>query len=349
MKTEWFFYKFTLPSFKNNKTKTLFHFQNTNVIIPLIIVTLLNYNQLQTNQNTKLMELQIKNLNKTYSNGVQALKNVNLDIPQGMFGLLGPNGAGKSSLMRTLATLQQADSGTVTLGDIDILKDKDKVRQMLGYLPQEFGVYPKISAISMLDHIASLKGISNKTERKNLVESLLNKTNLWHVKSKNLGTYSGGMKQRFGIAQALIGDPKLIIVDEPTAGLDPAERVRFHNLLSEIGENTIVILSTHIVDDVSNLCNNMAIICSGEVISKGKPNELIDSVKGKVWKKAIEKKDLESYKSEFQVISTHLKAGKTIIHVLNDSKPDATFEVNPADLEDVYFAEITARMDSVSI
>ena len=200
------------------------------------------------------MELKIKNLSKTYSNGVQALKGITLDIPQGMFGLLGPNGAGKSSLMRTLATLQQADSGSATLGDLDILKDKAEVRKILGYLPQEFGVYPKVSSYHMLDHIASLKGISNKGERKELVHSLLSKTNLWDVRNKSLGTYSGGMKQRFGIAQALIGDPKLIIVDEPTAGLDPAERNRFHNLLCEIGENTIIILSTHIVEDISNLC-----------------------------------------------------------------------------------------------
>lgn len=295
------------------------------------------------------MELQIRNLSKTYSNGVQALKDVNLDIPQGMFGLLGPNGAGKSSLMRTLATLQQADSGTVTLGNIDVLKDKDAVRQILGYLPQEFGVYPKISAIDMLDHIARLKGVSNKKERKDLVASLLTKTNLWKVREKSLGTYSGGMKQRFGIAQALIGEPKLIIVDEPTAGLDPTERVRFHNLLSEIGENTIVILSTHIVDDVSNLCNNMAIICLGEVIVKGNPIELTETVKGRIWKKVIDKKDLELYKSDWQVISTHLKAGKTIIHVLNDSRPDGSFDPSPSNLEDVYFAEISSRMETLSI
>ena len=232
------------------------------------------------------MDLQIENLSKTYSNGVQALKNVNLTIPRGMFGLLGPNGAGKSSLMRTIATLQQADTGSVLLGDIDVLKDKEKVREILGYLPQEFGVYPKVSSYNMLNHIASLKGVSSKGERKDLVESLLTKTNLWHVRNKSLGTYSGGMKQRFGIAQALIGDPQLIIVDEPTAGLDPAERVRFHNLLSEIGENTIVILSTHIVEDISNLCNNMAIICLGEVVAKGNPIELTKAVKGRVWKKA---------------------------------------------------------------
>ena len=295
------------------------------------------------------MELQIKGLSKTYSNGVQALKNVTLDIPQGMFGLLGPNGAGKSSLMRTLATLQQADSGTVTLGDINVLKDKEQVRQILGYLPQEFGVYPKVSAINMLSHIASLKGVTNKTERADLVESLLHKTNLWHVKNKSLGTYSGGMKQRFGIAQALIGDPQLIIVDEPTAGLDPAERVRFHNLLSEIGENTIVILSTHIVEDVSNLCNNMAIICLGEVVAKGKPNDLTEAVRGKIWKKAIDKKDLSRYKEDLKVISTHLKAGNTIIHVLHDERPDASFEASPTNLEDVYFAEITSRMETIAV
>jgi ABC-type multidrug transport system ATPase subunit len=294
------------------------------------------------------MELQIKNLNKTYSNGVQALKDVNLTIPQGMFGLLGPNGAGKSSLMRTLATLQQADSGSVTLGDIDVLKDKAKVREILGYLPQEFGVYPKISSYNMLNHIASLKGVSNKSERKALVESLLNKTNLWHVRNKSLGTYSGGMKQRFGIAQALIGDPSLIIVDEPTAGLDPAERIRFHNLLSEIGENTIVILSTHIVEDISNLCNNMAIICLGEVVAKGNPSELTEKIKGKIWKKGIEKGDLERYQSEMQVISTYLKAGQTIIHVLSEEQPDSSFEPSKANLEDVYFAEITTRMERIT-
>ena len=294
------------------------------------------------------MNLEIKNLSKTYSNGVQALKDVTLTIPQGMFGLLGPNGAGKSSLMRTLATLQQADAGSATLGDIDILNDKSKVREILGYLPQEFGVYPKVSSYNMLNHIASLKGVSSKGERKDLVESLLTKTNLWHVRNKSLGTYSGGMKQRFGIAQALIGDPKLIIVDEPTAGLDPAERVRFHNLLSEIGEQTIVILSTHIVDDISNLCNNMAIICLGEVVAKGNPTVLTEAVKGRIWKKTIDKATLENYKSEMQVISTHLKAGQTIIHVLNDDQPDASFKASTANLEDVYFAEITSRMETVS-
>jgi ABC-type multidrug transport system ATPase subunit len=295
------------------------------------------------------MELKIENLSKTYSNGVNALKDITLTIPQGMFGLLGPNGAGKSSLMRTMATLQQADSGSITMGDIDILKDTDKVREMLGYLPQEFGVYPKVTSYKMLDHIASLKGVSNKGERKELVEALLNKTNLWHVRNKSLGTYSGGMKQRFGIAQALIGSPKLIIVDEPTAGLDPAERVRFHNLLSEIGENTIIILSTHIVEDVANLCKNMAIICLGEVVAQGNPTELIQRVQGKIWKKMIDKKELDNYKCNFQVISTHLKAGSTVIHVYNETRPDETFEPSPANLEDVYFTEIAARLNEVTV
>lgn len=295
------------------------------------------------------MELKIENLSKTYPNGVQALKNISLTIPQGMFGLLGPNGAGKSSLMRTMATLQKADTGSIQMGDIDILKDTDKVREILGYLPQEFGVYPKVTSYKMLDHIASLKGISKKGERKDLVEALLNKTNLWHVRNKNLGTYSGGMKQRFGIAQALIGSPKLIIVDEPTAGLDPAERVRFHNLLSEIGENTIIILSTHIVEDVANLCKDMAIICLGEVVAQGNPTELTQRVQGKIWKKMIDKQDLDALKAEHQVISTHLKAGRTMIHVHSESQPDKTFEASPANLEDVYFTEITSRLEGVTV
>lgn len=295
------------------------------------------------------MELKINNLNKTYPNGVQALKDINLTIPRGMYGLLGPNGAGKSTLMRTIATLQEADTGSISLGDMDVLKDKNQVRKVLGYLPQEFGVYPKVSAVSMLDHIASLKGITNKGERKDVVEALLKKTNLWQVRKKNLGTYSGGMKQRFGIAQALIGAPTLIIVDEPTAGLDPAERNRFHNLLSEIGENTIVILSTHIVEDVSNLCQSMAIICLGEVIAQGNPLDLVESVKGKVWKKLIDKHEIEEYRGEMQLISTQLKAGKTEIHVFNENKPDASFEAANVDLEDVYFSHISSRMDVVTV
>jgi ABC-type multidrug transport system ATPase subunit len=291
------------------------------------------------------MELNISNLNKTYPNGVQALKNVSLTIPQGMFGLLGPNGAGKSSLMRTIATLQEADSGTIQLGDIDVLKEKDAVRRMLGYLPQEFGVYPKVSAENMLDHVAGLKGIHHRRERKEVVAALLEKVNLYDVRKKNLGTFSGGMKQRFGIAQALLGNPRLIIVDEPTAGLDPTERNRFHNLLSEIGENTIVILSTHIVEDVTNLCQDMAIICLGEVIAQGHPAELVRDLQGKIWQKSIDKKDLDSYTAGHQVISTRLKGGKTQIHVYNEQSPDGTFEPVEADLEDVYFTRISERME----
>jgi ABC-type multidrug transport system ATPase subunit len=294
------------------------------------------------------MQLVIDNLSKTYSNGVRALRDVSLTIGQGMFGLLGPNGAGKSSLMRTIATLQEADSGTVTLGSVDVLRDKAAVRQVLGYLPQEFGVYPRVTAETMLDHIASLKGIANARERREIVEGLLQKVNLYAVRKKNLGTFSGGMKQRFGIAQALLGNPKLIIVDEPTAGLDPAERNRFHNLLSEIGENTIVILSTHIVEDVTNLCSDMAIICLGEVVAKGNPNDLVAELQGKVFKKTIDKADLARYRSEYQVISTALKAGKTQIRILADVLP-AGFEPAEADLEDVYFAEITQRMDVVTV
>ncbi|WP_428665535.1 ABC transporter ATP-binding protein [Runella sp.] len=288
------------------------------------------------------MKLIIQNLSKTYSNGVQALKDVSLTINQGMFGLLGPNGAGKSSLMRTIATLQEADSGSIALDDIDVLHQKEEVRKVLGYLPQEFGVYPRVSAETMLDHIADLKGIANNRERKEIVTGLLQKVNLYDARKKNLGTYSGGMKQRFGIAQALIGNPKLIIVDEPTAGLDPAERNRFHNLLSEIGENTIVILSTHIVEDVTNLCSEMAIICLGEVVAKGNPNDLVQSLNGKVFKKLIEKSELDKYREDHQVISTSLKMGKTQIRVVSD-EPLSGFDADVPNLEDVYFSEITAR------
>ena len=288
------------------------------------------------------MQLTIQNLNKTYSNGVQALKSVDLTIKQGMFGLLGPNGAGKSSLMRTIATLQEADSGSIDLDGLDVLNQKEEVRKALGYLPQEFGVYPRVSAETMLDHIADLKGITNRGERKEVVNGLLQKVNLFDARKKNLGTYSGGMKQRFGIAQALLGSPKLIIVDEPTAGLDPAERNRFHNLLSEIGENTIVILSTHIVEDVTNLCADMAIICLGEVVAKGNPNALVDSLKGKVFRKLIEKSELNHYRENYQVISSSLKMGKTQIKVVSD-EPLSSFEATTPDLEDVYFSEITAR------
>ncbi|SMD36268.1 ABC-type multidrug transport system, ATPase component [Reichenbachiella faecimaris] len=286
------------------------------------------------------MKLEIKNLSKTYANGVHALKGVNLEINTGMFGLLGPNGAGKSSLMRTLATLQEPDTGSITFGEIDVLKQKDEVRKLLGYLPQEFGVYPKISAEVLLDHLAVLKGVTKRSERKELVASLLQKTNLYDSRKKNLGGFSGGMKQRFGIAQALLCDPKLIIVDEPTAGLDPAERNRFHNLLSELGENTVVILSTHIVDDVKELCTDMAIINKGEVLLKGNPIESIDTIKGKIWRKVIEKTELEDYKANYKVVSEKLISGKPIIHVYAESLPDASFESVAADLEDVYFAQI---------
>lgn len=286
------------------------------------------------------MQLIIQNLNKTYSNGVQALKDVNLTINQGMFGLLGPNGAGKSSLMRTIATLQEADSGSITLGDINVLTQKEEVRKILGYLPQEFGVYPRVDAVTLLDHLAVLKGISDKKQRKELVDALLHKTNLWNARNKNLGGYSGGMKQRFGIAQALIANPKLIIVDEPTAGLDPAERNRFLNLLSEIGENTIVILSTHIVEDVKELCTDMAIINKGEVLYKGSPADALTAVEGKVWTKTIAKSDLESYRKNYNVISERLIAGRPVITVLSETQPPDGFDRATADLEDVYFTHI---------
>ena len=285
------------------------------------------------------MELKITSLSKTYPNGVQALKNVDLTIPTGMFGLLGPNGAGKSTLMRTIATLQEADSGEIILDGMDVLNQKNDVRKQLGYLPQEFGVYPKISAEMMLDHFANLKGIINKKERKDLVKSLLEQTNLYHVRKKNLSGYSGGMKQRFGIAQALIGNPKLIIVDEPTAGLDPAERNRFHNLLSEIGENIIVILSTHIVDDVSDLCKNMAIINEGQLLLQGEPNEVIKNVEGKIWEKVIEKNELKEHQEKYNIISSRLYTGKIIIHALSEENPDSFKLVTPS-LEDVYFSSI---------
>jgi ABC-2 type transport system ATP-binding protein len=286
------------------------------------------------------MQLQIENLSKTYANGVQALKDINLTIYQGMFGLLGPNGAGKSTLMRTLATLQEADSGRVTLGEIDVLTQKDEVKKILGYLPQEFGVYPKVDAEDLLNHLAVLKGITDRRERKNLVGSLLQKTNLWDSRNKNLGTYSGGMKQRFGIAQALLANPKLIIVDEPTAGLDPAERNRFLNLLSELGENTIVILSTHIVDDVEELCSHMAIINNGSVLYKGRPEEAIASLKGKIWTKRVPKDELNSYRKSYLVVSEHLLAGTPEVHILSDTDPGGNFANIPVTLEDVYFTHI---------
>ena len=285
------------------------------------------------------MHLTIRNLSKTYPNGVRALQDVSLDIPTGMYGLLGPNGAGKSTLMRTLATLQDADSGSVTLGDIDVLNDKDAVRRVLGYLPQEFGIYPRISAVDMLDHLATLKGILG-AQRKTLVEALLQRVNLWEHRKKAVSSYSGGMRQRFGIAQALIGDPKLIIVDEPTAGLDPGERNRFYNLLSEIGENVIVILSTHIVDDVKELCSNMAIVNGGKVLYAGTPGAALGSLEGRVWEKSIAKGEMEDYQSRFKVISNKLVAGKPIIHILSDEDPGEDFRRSEATLEDVFFERI---------
>ncbi|MFC4636018.1 ABC transporter ATP-binding protein [Dokdonia ponticola] len=286
------------------------------------------------------MELIIDNLSKTYSNGVKALQNISLEIPTGMFGLLGPNGAGKSTLMRTIATLQEADSGSIVLGEIDVLKQKNELRQVLGYLPQQFGLYPKISAEVLLNHFAVLKGITNKSERKELVEALLHKTNLYDVRKQHLKGYSGGMKQRFGIAQALLNNPKLLIVDEPTAGLDPVERNRFYNVLSELGEHTVVILSTHIVDDVKELCTNMAIINQGQVCLKGQPLQILENLKGSVYKKTIEKAELKLYKQHFQVISERLFLGKPTIHILSDVNPGDGFSLINAELEDVYFSEI---------
>lgn len=286
------------------------------------------------------MELKIERLSKRYPNGTQALQEVSLNIPLGMFGLLGPNGAGKSTLMRTLATLQEADSGSAALGGIDVLKQKDEVRKVLGYLPQEFGLYPKISAEDMLSHLAALKGIGNPRERREVVQGLLQQTNLYEHRRKPLGSYSGGMKQRFGIAQALLGNPRLIIVDEPTAGLDPEERVRFHNLLSAIGENIIVILSTHIVSDVSDLCRNMAIIHQGQVLVTGDPTALVADLEGKVWKKSITQAEVGAHREQYQVISMRLFAGRTLIHVLSRQQPGANFEHVAPDLEDLYFASI---------
>ncbi len=285
------------------------------------------------------MILKIQNLSKTYPNGVQALKNVNLEISTGMFGLVGPNGAGKSTLMRTLATLQEADSGTAFFDNLDMLHNKPEVRKMLGYLPQEFGLYPKVTAETLLNHIAEMKGIAHKGERKELVSALLQKTNLYQHKNKSLGGFSGGMKQRFGIAQALIGSPRLIIVDEPTAGLDPTERNRFHNLLSEIGENVVVILSTHIIEDVKSLCNQMAIINLGEVLLQGKPEEIINMLNGKVYRKLIDKQALAEYET-MDVISTKLLRGKLEITVINDSNPGNGFSAAEPSLDDVYFSNI---------
>jgi ABC-type multidrug transport system ATPase subunit len=295
------------------------------------------------------MQLVISNLSKRYPNGVQALNNVSLIIPQGMFGLLGPNGAGKSSLMRTIATLQEADSGSIMLDDLDVLKEKETVRKILGYLPQDFGVYPKISAEEMLNHIAQLKGIHNAGERKETVQGLLHRVNLYNDRKKNLGTYSGGMKQRFGIAQALMGQPKLIIVDEPTAGLDPAERNRFYNLLSEIGENTIVILSTHIVEDVRTLCSDFAIICKGELMRHDQPDEAVSEMNGRIFSKSIAKTDIDQYKEAYEVISVQMKSGQLSLRIYSETEPGNGFNPVAPVLEDVYFHQIAGKMDLITL
>jgi len=286
--------------------------------------------------------LSISNLSKTYANGVRALHDVTLDIGNGLFGLLGPNGAGKSTLMRTIATLQEPDRGSITFGGRNVVADPRYLRRQLGYLPQDFGVYPKIPAFDLLDHLAVLKGLGNRSQRVGQVEALLHLTNLYDVRKRAVSSFSGGMKQRFGIAQALLGDPRLIIVDEPTAGLDPEERNRFHDLLSEIGENVVVILSTHIVDDVSDLCSRMAVLAEGRVLLQGKPAELIAQIEARVWRKTIRKDDVARYRESHRVLSTRLFGGETRIHVLSDERPEEGFEQAPADLEDVYFSVLRA-------
>jgi ABC-type multidrug transport system ATPase subunit len=294
------------------------------------------------------MMLEISNLSKCYPNGVQALSDVSLQIPAGMYGLLGPNGAGKSTLMRTIATLQQPDSGSIKLDDLDVLQQPAELRKKLGYLPQDFGVYPRISALDMLDHMAVLKGFTNKKERREIVDNLLRQTNLHDVRKKALAGFSGGMRQRFGIAQALIGDPQLIIVDEPTAGLDPEERNRFLNLLSDIGENKVVILSTHIVDDVTNLCPRMAIIAEGRIVREGKPSDLINDLRGSVWVKTVERGEVEAHRNRHNVISSKLYAGRSILHVLSDTDPGDDFEPHEPDLEDVYFSTLQSANGNVA-
>ena len=290
------------------------------------------------------MQLTISNLSKRYPNGVQALDNVSLTIAPGMFGLLGPNGAGKSTLMRTLATLQEADSGSARLDEIDVLRDNAQVRRILGYLPQEFGVYPKVTAVDMLVHFARLKGLTDAKARKATVDALLERTNLAAVRKQRLGGFSGGMRQRFGIAQALIGNPKLIIVDEPTAGLDPEERVRFHNLLADIGHDVIEILSTHIVDDVADLCPNFAVISKGKVLLAGDPHHSVEKLRGRIWRRVVDRAELESVQASMPVISTRLQSGRTVVRVNAESSPAAGFEPVEADLEDVYFSAVAGRL-----
>ena len=284
--------------------------------------------------------LRIQNVSKSYSNGVKALHDISLNIPAGMYGLLGPNGAGKSTLMRTLATLQEPDEGTINFGDINVLEQKEEVRQTLGYLPQDFGLHPKAKAEELLNYFAVLKGINEKKARKEVVEALLRQTNLWDVRRQKLGGFSGGMRQRFGVAVAMLGNPKLIIVDEPTAGLDPAERVRFLNLLSEMGENSVVILSTHIVEDVSELCTRMAVINKGKILLETEPHKAIEDLKGKVWRRVIEKKALPRLDQEHVIISTKLLGGRTVVHIFSETSPGSDFESISPDLEDVYFTVI---------
>ena len=287
--------------------------------------------------------LSIENVSKTYRGGIAALKRVSLQIPTGMFGLLGPNGAGKSTLMRTIATLQEPDEGRILLDDVDVVRDKDAVRRVLGYLPQEFGVYPRVTALQMLDHLAALKGFSAARERSEMVERLLVMSNLWDVRKRYLTTYSGGMRQRFGIAQALIGDPRLVIVDEPTAGLDPEERNRFLDLLSEIGENVVVLLSTHIVEDVSDLCPRVAIIAEGEVRQQGEPRALIASLDGTIWRKVVTRTELEEVQKAQTVLCTRWLEGRLVAHFVSAERPGADYEPVGADLEDVYFHTLRAR------
>ncbi|WP_395701004.1 ABC transporter ATP-binding protein [Aquabacterium sp.] len=284
--------------------------------------------------------LQIRQLSHVYPNGTRALDQIDLEIPRGMFGLLGPNGAGKSSLMRCLATLQIPSAGSIRFGDIDVLAEPERIRATLGYLPQDFGVYPRVSAIDMLDHLAVLKGIAARGERRETVQALLQQVNLWEVRKRPIAGFSGGMRQRFGIAQALIGNPRLIIVDEPTAGLDPEERNRFNNLLAEIGESVVVILSTHIVDDVTDLCSRMAILVNGRIVAHDTPGALIRSLEGRVWTRSVDKQELPEYRKQFEVIATRLRGGQTQIHVLADAAPDPRFEPVPGGLEDVYFATL---------
>jgi ABC-type multidrug transport system ATPase subunit len=292
--------------------------------------------------------LSISNLSKTYPDGTQALVDVSLEIPRGMFGLLGQNGAGKSTLMRTIATLQEADSGAITFDGIDVLRQKEEVRKVLGYLPQDFGLYPKVTAEVMLDHFALLKGLAGKKERKEVVTNLLRRTDLWEVRNKRLGTFSGGMRQRFGIAQALLGDPKLIIVDEPTAGLDPQQRNIFLNLLSEIGENVVVILSTHIVEDVSDLCSRMAILADGRVVAAGAPRDVVAELRGAIWQKELDKRDLPEHELRHRVISTRLVAGRPLIHVFNRENPGDGFQPVEPDLEDVFFFHNPPRANAAA-